>query len=179
MSIRQLRARLDRLSRSDKSKIEKPAPYHTIDPALAKALRDDNARLDELVAKKNALSQHGGTLNAAEMEEEDRLHKRIAGRILEIRFPDGSGPNPDGYGWTEQRKDKERLDELHRKRLSSSSCGDGSLTEAEDAEEAVVMARIAACEEYGGRWFCKRMAPAGGLAQRPHTSTEEALGWRP
>jgi len=55
MSIRQLRARLDRLSRSDKSKIEKPAPYHTIDPALAKALRDDNARLDELVAKKNAL----------------------------------------------------------------------------------------------------------------------------
>jgi len=106
MSIRQLRARLDRLSRSDKSKIEKPAPYHIIDPALAKALRDDNARLDELVAKKNALSQHGGTLNAAEMEEEDRLHKRMLVGYWKSGSRTGLGRTRTGMGGPSSAKIK-------------------------------------------------------------------------
>jgi uncharacterized protein YnzC (UPF0291/DUF896 family) len=140
MSIRQLRARLDRLSRSNKNAIERDqdsAREFKIDPALAKALRDDYERLCELLRKRDAPSQHGGPLTAAEKEEEPRLRAHIDSRARAIKCPADYGP-------TEARKDNNRLDQLYTKRLSPPSCGGGKLTDAEDTEEAQLRARVAA-----------------------------------
>jgi hypothetical protein len=136
VSIHRLRARLDRISPS-------ASPDGTgdfiVDRALAKALRDDGERLNELGRKRLAPSQHGGPLTAAELEEESHLPVRIAERARTIVLP-------LGYGAKEALRDANRLEKLFYKRITP-PCGGGPLTEAEDAEEAELTARVAAFDE--------------------------------
>jgi hypothetical protein len=110
----------------------------TIDLTLAKALRNDQQRLSELTRKRSP-SQHGGYVSPAEVEEESRLRASIADRVRAIGCP-------AGYGERQRRNDSDRLHQLNCKRLSPRSCG-GTLTNAEDAEEAQLMARLAAYHE--------------------------------
>jgi hypothetical protein len=138
MSTRQLRARLDRLTRFARTAVgqDRDGVHNfTIDPALAKALRNDKQRLSEVID-----SQHGGCVSAAEVEEESRLRASIADRLRAIGCPAGYGPR-------QRRNDSNRLHELRCKRLTPRSCGGGTLTNAEDAEEAQLMARLAAYGE--------------------------------
>ena len=142
MSARQLRARLDRLTLSARNAVGQDpngAQVFTIDPTLAKALRNDQQRLSELIGKRSS-SQHGGSVSAAEVEEESRLRASIADRLRAISCP-------AGYGARQARNDNKRLHQLHCKRLSPPSCGGGTLTDAEDAEEAQLRARVAAYDE--------------------------------
>ena len=107
----------------------------TIDPGLAKALRDDSERLNQLGHK-----QSDGPLSAAEEQEESSLRARIAETVRAIGCPANYGPR-------EARKDQDRLHHFHCKRISPPSCGGGALSEAEEAEEAQATARVAAFEE--------------------------------
>jgi hypothetical protein len=54
---------------------------------------------------------------------------------------------PANYGPREARKDLGGLHHFYCKRISPPSCGGGALSEAEDAEEAQLTARVAAFEE--------------------------------
>jgi len=107
----------------------------TIDNAVAKALRDDDHRLGELLRKKC-----GGPLSAIEVEEEFKLRTRIAERARAIGCPAGYGPR-------QAQKDSNRLHQLYCKRISPSSCGGSPLPDAEDIEEAQLTARVAAFDE--------------------------------
>jgi hypothetical protein len=144
MSTRGFRARLDRLTRAANraNKQEKDHAYDiTIDPALAKAIRDDEARLTVLVQKPHVPSKHGGgPLSAAEVEEQNMLRARMAERARAIGCP-------PGYGQKEYLTESNRLHKLHCKRMSPPSCGGGTLSDAEDAEEAQLTARVAAFRE--------------------------------
>jgi hypothetical protein len=97
----------------------------TIDPVLARGLRDDCERLEELGRKKE--------LNAAEQLEKSWLRPRITAVAKAIRCPVGYGPN-------QALEDMNRLDTLYCKRISPR----GALLEAEDAEEAQLTARLEA-----------------------------------
>jgi hypothetical protein len=136
MSVHRLRTRLERLSPSISTD---GARDFTIDQTLAKALRDDKERLNELLRKRYAPSQHGGPLTAAEVEEESNLPARIAERARTIVLP-------VGYGAREALRDANRLVKLFYKRITP-PCGGGPLTEAEDAEEAQLTAQVAAFAE--------------------------------
>ncbi len=124
MSARQLRARLDRLALSaagiaveqDRDGVRD----YTIDPALAKALRNDQQQLNELI-RNRIPNQNGGSVSAAEAEEEARLHASIAARVRAISCPIGYGPR-------QARNDNNRLHQLHCKRLTPPSCGGGTPT---------------------------------------------------
>ena len=141
MSIRQLRARLERVS----SSILATAPSRNgdvgfaIDLALAKALRDAVHRLNELLRKKHQPHDEG-RLTADEQEEERTLTASIAEMAKAIGYP-------QGYGVKENLRDCNRLHALWCKRLSPPACNGGSLTDAEDAEEAVLEARSSAYQE--------------------------------
>ena len=104
----------------------------TIDPVLARGLRDDCERLDDL-ARKNQL-------NAAEQLEKSWLRTRITEMAKAIGCP-------VGYGAFQARRDLNQLYDLFCKRRSPPSCGGGALPDAEDAEEAQLRARVAAYEE--------------------------------
>jgi hypothetical protein len=108
-----------------------------VDPGLARELRDNSQRLRELAHKEFA---RGDQLSAAEEQEKSSLHARID----EIAQAIGC---PAHYGPREARKDNDRLHSLYCKRISPPSCGGGTLSEAEDAEEAQLTARVAAFEE--------------------------------
>jgi hypothetical protein len=112
----------------------------TIDPVVARAIRDDTERLNELLRKRYAPSQHGGPLSAAEEQEDSRLSARIAELAKAIGCP-------VGYGALQAQKDGNRLSKLYYKRISPPSCGGGDLSDAEDAEEAQLRARVAAYEQ--------------------------------
>ena len=112
----------------------------TIDPVLARALRDDYERLSELLRKRTAPSQYGGPLSAAEEQEEPWLRARITETAKAIGCP-------VGYGTIQARKDNNRLHQLYCKRISPPSCGGGPLPDAEDAEEAQLTARVVAFDE--------------------------------
>jgi hypothetical protein len=105
------------------------ASQFTIDPVLARALRDDYRRRDELCRKR--------PLNAAEELEYSWLSSRITKMAKAIECP-------AGYGAFQARRDDNRLYELYCKRISP--CGD-ALPDAEDAEEAQLRARVAAYRE--------------------------------
>jgi hypothetical protein len=107
----------------------------SIDNAEAKALRDDYHRLAELVRKKC-----GDPLSAAEVEEESRLRARIEDGARAIGCP-------ASYGLKQAQKDSSRLHQLYCKRISPPTCGGGALSDAEDAEEAQLRARVAAFDE--------------------------------
>ena len=102
---------------------------------VARALRDDYERLNELGRKKYGPSEYGGPLSAAEKQEEPWLRTRIAKMAKEIECPAGY------KGSVQAKKDSHRLHRLSRKRMSPPSCGGGALTDAEDAEEAQLTAR--------------------------------------
>ena len=97
----------------------------TIDPVLARGLRDDGLRLRELGHKKE--------LNAAEQLEQSWLRARTTAVAKAIGCPVGYGPN-------QALADSNRLHTLHCKRISPR----GALLEAEDAEEAQLRARLKA-----------------------------------
>jgi len=106
-----------------------------IDPVIARALRDDYERLNELCRKKWAPSEYGGPLSAAEEQEGPWLRTRIAKMAKAIACP-------VGYEDSDQaKKDSHRRYQLSRKCMSPPSCGGGALTDAEDAEEAQLRAR--------------------------------------
>jgi uncharacterized protein YnzC (UPF0291/DUF896 family) len=104
----------------------------TIDAVVAKALRDDDKRVYELGQK-----EFRGPLSAAEIKEQSELRERIADRAKAIGCP-------VGYGSRQFRIDRDRLHTFFCKRLSHPS---KTLTEAEDAEEAQLTARVLAYQE--------------------------------
>jgi hypothetical protein len=112
----------------------------TIDPVLARALRDDLERASELVRKKMAPNEYGGPPTAAEEQEQAWLGARITKTAKAIGCP-------AGYGLKQAKKDKARLHRLYCQRISPPQCGGGALPEAEDAEEAQLRARVAAFYE--------------------------------
>jgi hypothetical protein len=134
MSTRSLRARLDRLTRSANSAIKQRKDGFTVDPALAKSLRDDYERVEFLYLKRVAPREYGGPPTPAEIEEEGVLPARVAERAGAIECPPDYRPD----------NDSDRLSELRSKRKSPSSCGGGPLNEVEDAEEAQLRARVEA-----------------------------------
>ena len=130
---RPVRARPDDLPGT--AKLIDAAGAFTVADAVAKALRDDYQRLGELVRKKCS-----DALSAAEVEEELRLRARIEDRA-------GAIGCPAGYGLWQAQNDSNRLHELYCKRISPPSYGGGALSEAQDAEEAQLRARVAAFDE--------------------------------
>jgi hypothetical protein len=128
MSPRRWRARLKRLEK--KIKMIEPAGGDCdfrIDPALAKTLRDDHRRANEL--------EHNYT-SSAEWLEGMRLRELNTERARSITCP-------ADYGAKQVRRDDSRLCALSCKRNSPG----GFLTNAEDFEEAQLTARIAAYRE--------------------------------
>jgi hypothetical protein len=127
MSPRGLRARLKRLEK--KINMIEPAGDgcgFRVAPALAKALRDDHRRANEL--EQNYTS-------SAEWLEAKRLREGNIERAKSITCP-------ADYGAIQARRDENRLSTLTLKRWHG-----GSLTNAEDVEEAQLTARVAAYEE--------------------------------
>ena len=113
MSPRGLRARLKRLEK--KIKMIEPAGDgcdFRVDPALAKALRDDHLRANEF---------EQNYTNAAEWREARRLRERKVEKAKSITCPAGYGPK-------QARRDGNRCGALALKRWHG-----GSLTDAEDA----------------------------------------------
>jgi hypothetical protein len=104
----------------------------TIDPILARVLRDDCERRDELLRKR--------PLSTAEELEQSWLRARIPKMANAIGCP-------VGYGALQARKDTNRLSQLYCKRITPPSCGGGALRDAEDAEEAQLRARVEAYEQ--------------------------------
>jgi len=130
MSARSFRRRLDQLERaSNKAKEQnKPRPFKfTIDPALAKVLRDDYER---------SLEFNGKSLSVADMEEKAILDKRIANSVKLVRLP------PE-YGAKEAELDRRRLRDDFTKRRTPRT----RFSDAEDAEEAQLRARVLAFEQ--------------------------------
>jgi hypothetical protein len=111
-----------------------------IEPGLAQTLRDDSARLKQFALKEYSPSAHGGPLAPAEKEEEAMLRARITETARAIGCPANYGPR-------EVLRDETRSHHFYCKRISPPSCGGGALSEAEDAEEAQLTARVAAFEE--------------------------------
>jgi hypothetical protein len=109
----------------------------TVDIEEAEALRDIEHRLSAFLRKRYAPSENGGPLTDAEIVEETELdamfHKRAAACEC-----------PPGYGESDAAKDSNRLHQLNCKRMSPPSCGGGQLKGADDEEEAILSARIAA-----------------------------------
>jgi hypothetical protein len=126
MSPRGLRARLKRLEKKIKM-IEPPRGVcdFTVDPALAKALRDDHLRANKLERDFNS---------PAEWFEAMRLRERNVERAQSITCP-------ADYGARQAYGDQVRRGALAHKRWH------GSLTDAEDVEEAQLTARLAAYAE--------------------------------
>jgi len=139
MSTRSLLKRLDRLMRAKSaSKLETAqAPDFTVDPVLAKGYRDDYERQLLLLRKGWMPREYGGPATAAEEEEIIMLRARISEREKALVCP-------PGYGEMDFRADRTRLRYFDRKRMSPLGCGGGPLTDAEDAEEAQVKARVTA-----------------------------------
>jgi hypothetical protein len=109
----------------------------TIEPSLAKAIRDDYERQIKLFRKEVGPSENGGPPSASELEEKLMLEARIADRASKISCP-------PGYGVKEYVADSGRIRDLSYKRSWPSSCG--TLNEADDAEEAQLRARIVVYE---------------------------------
>jgi hypothetical protein len=110
----------------------------TIDIEEAKALRDIQRRLGDLLRKRYATPRNnGGPLTAAEIAEEPELRAQLSRKSAAFVCPQGYGPQ-------DVMKDSNRLHQLNCKRLSPPSCGGGELKGADDEEEALLTARVAA-----------------------------------
>jgi hypothetical protein len=110
-----------------------------VDPELARALRDDYERLNELIRKSFLPSKNGSPLTSIEADE-CALRARLVENAKKISCP-------ASYGYKEKRKDDDRWCKFFYKRLSPRSCGGGKLSDAEEAEEAQLIARILAFEQ--------------------------------
>jgi hypothetical protein len=84
--------------------------HFAIEPALAKAVRDDQHRLSELLRKRYFPDDYGGPLSAAEIKEESELLARVGDRASAISCPVGYGPK-------QARNDRNRLHTLRCKRI--------------------------------------------------------------
>jgi hypothetical protein len=109
----------------------------TIDIEEAKALRDIEHRLSVFLRKRYGPSENGGPLTDAEIVEESELDAIFDKRAAALECP-------PGYGEGDATKDSDRLHQLNCKRLSPPSCGGGELKGADDEEEALLTARLAA-----------------------------------
>jgi hypothetical protein len=125
MSTRRFRARLDRLERMAKPVVGRDDLR--VDPVLARALRDEMARADELARNRCRYPKN------VHAEETSKLKSRIFEMAKAISCP-------EGYGEMQARKDSHRLEALNNKRRSAR----GVLSDAEDAEEAQLTALLAA-----------------------------------
>lgn len=112
----------------------------TIDIAEAKALRDIDHRLAVFLRKRYAPSENGGSLTAVEIAVEAELEVVFSKRAAALVCP-------PGYGVGEATKDRNGLHALNCKRLSPPSCGGGNLKGAEDDEEAILTAKLAAYQQ--------------------------------
>src|SRR5262249_783137 len=122
----------DRLTRSANSAIGQQKNHtcnFTIDPALARAIRDDHKRIWELKYELDTSKKRPTPL---ETEEERMLLARIAERATTISCP-------ADYGAKEAYDDEERLEKRFLKRWPR-----GTLNDAEDAEETQLRARVEA-----------------------------------
>jgi hypothetical protein len=108
--------------------------------AAASALRDDCYRLTELIQKAPLPGGRENTPSAAETEEKSSLRASIAERARAIGCPEGYAPR-------QAHCDNDRLHALYCKRISPPSCGGGTLTADENAEEAQLLARVLAFEQ--------------------------------
>jgi hypothetical protein len=115
--------------------IEDPFGFEC-DPVVARAIRDDQWRGYQLLQERVAREK---TADVAEplSPEELELRAQIAERVKTLRCPAGYGPR-------EAMSDRNRLHALFSKRISPPPYN--VLTEAEDAEEAHLKARVAAYE---------------------------------
>jgi hypothetical protein len=143
MNTRRLRARLDRLappsiSRTTRGDKTRPCEF-SIDPALARVLRDDGKRLEELEGAKPWSER-----DAPETEEERTLHERITEHVRTIG-------RPANYNFQERWDDSVRLSRLGPGGFTSDPKLKWILPEVRlydvddvDAEEAQLWARILA-----------------------------------
>lgn len=126
MSIRQLKARLDRLERLDKLDAAWKLPYgFVIDPALAKAIRQEIDRIREISFLNFAFGAYG-----AETSDQRAISARIDQMTKSICCP-------SEYDWEQYNKDEHRLGDLYYKSITPRSC----LTRAEVAEEDQLIVR--------------------------------------
>jgi hypothetical protein len=99
-----------------------------IDPAAARALRDDRVEKDRLICSE---------VNFLGTEAEHKLRDRIAEKKKAL----ANGVEcPRGYTALDAREDEKRVESLQRKRVSQRP---HKLTAEEDAEEAHLIARVA------------------------------------
>ena len=143
-----------------------PGDGFVIEPALAKAIRDDKRRLTELFVKGNGelyfkqgiTSDPGSPLTAAEVQEEAEVRERIAERLKAIECP-------ANYREPEALKDNWRLGELRHKPV---------LTAAEETEETQLTARVAAYEATPEAHARSRISELFMLGYRTRLSAAEA-----
>jgi hypothetical protein len=110
-----------------------------IDPALAKAMRDDKLRRGQLYKERAAAEKKNGT-RPDPSREEIELEARFAERVKALRVPAGYGPR-------QVDRDRVRLRALASKRYDP----DSYLTGAEISEEAHLIVRSAAYVMSPGR----------------------------
>ena len=160
MTIRRLRARLDRLTNArPASKWGDHVFAFKIDPELAKSLRDDDLRERQLRCKEVGPD---GPLTDAEKEEKAKLEasnpEKIAGAQLSERLRVRGGGDGQATSYTKKLGSSGSVghritgdgdwqvatahgSKFHTKRMALPGCGGGPLTDAEDAEEAQLTAR--------------------------------------
>jgi len=119
--------------------IRQPMWQTTYAPNLsqAKTIRDIHHRLAALLRKSFGPTENGGPLTESENQEESELRARYIDMAQQVECP-------PGYSYRNAREDSDRLHQLHCKRLSPRSAGGGELTAAEDDEEALLTAWVAA-----------------------------------
>ena len=105
-----------------------PGDGFVIEPALARAIGEDERRLKELLVKRSGESQPRSPPTAADVQEEAVVRERIAERLRTIEIP-------KSYRQPEAVLDMWRLGPLHYKAV---------LTAAEEAKDAQLTARVAA-----------------------------------
>jgi hypothetical protein len=107
-----------------------------IDPVVARALRDDWWREYQLLQERLAQQKIFKSEDIPDPgPEELELQARVAERVKTLRCP-------PGYGGGESMKDRDRLHAFFCRRISPPPYN--ILTEADDAEEARLRARVAA-----------------------------------
>jgi hypothetical protein len=169
MTLHRLKARLKKLERAMSVAENDPDPARTfvIDPAVAKALRDDYERELNLFRRQHGPNQYGAKLSAAEMEEKSRLSISIKERARAIGCP-------ASYGRVQQDIDSKRLDKAELKRFPN--WAGPCMTAAEDAEEAQARARMLAfgqTPEQLARQRIEELDRIDGCGGRRRTAVEQ------
>jgi hypothetical protein len=167
MSLHRLKARLKKLERAMSIAENDPDPARTfvIDPAVAKALRDDYERELNLLRRQHGPNEYGAKLSAAEIEEKSRLSISIKERARAIGCP-------ASYGRVQQDIDSERLHKARLKRFPNGT----SMSAAEDAEEAQARARMLAfgqTPEQLARQRIEELDRIDGCGGRRRTAVEQ------